>query len=434
MKNYKELLNNPLTIKTVSIFFIIILLSIPLAFVQSLINEREEQGALVREEVNENWGRAQKISGPILTIPYTKEYSGANIDEFIYLLPEELHVDGQVDPEKRYRGIYDVIVYNSQLQFSGQFKLPDWQELKIDSTMIAWDKISVAIGIPDMRGIRENIKLHWNQEDYIFKPSADMDDPIESSVVVQGNLLNPASKSYAFNFIIDINGSKDLQVIPVGEETKVKIASSWPDPKFIGAFLPEKYDISKAGFSAEWKMLSLNRNFPQQWRNKKYDMTEAAFGVEMLVPVDEYQKTTRSVKYGLLIIGLTFLVFFFVEMLNRKRVHPLQYTLVGLSLALFYLLLISIAEHTGFNLAFIISGTLISLMVFLYSIHLYQTVQLALYNCISLILMYSFVFITIQQQDFALLFGSICLFVILAVVMWVSRKINWYNKSEVVTG
>jgi inner membrane protein len=290
----------------------------------------------------------------------------------------------------------------------------------------------VAIGIPDMRGIQENIQLQWNQQAYSFTPGLENDKVLLSGVNVKSSLFDPDNKEeqYTFSFHLDINGSHDLQVVPVGQQNQVTLQSNWSDPKFMGAFLPESHKIDNNGFTAEWKVLSLNRNFPQQWKGINRQLQAASFGVEMLVPVDEYQKTMRSAKYGLMIIVLTFTIFFFVEVLNRKRIHPFQYILVGLALALFYVLLLSIAEHTSFNIAFGLSSLMVLGMVILYTRTVYKDTRLALYTGVCLVAMYGFVFITIQQQDLALLFGSIGLFIILAIVMWLSRKVNWYKPEE----
>ncbi len=290
----------------------------------------------------------------------------------------------------------------------------------------------MAIGIPDMRGIQENIQLQWNQQAYSFTPGLENDKVLLSGVNVKSSLFDPDNKEeqYTFSFHLDINGSHDLQVVPVGQQNQVTLQSNWSDPKFMGGFLPESHKIDNNGFTAEWKVLSLNRNFPQQWKGINRQLQAASFGVEMLVPVDEYQKTMRSAKYGLMIIVLTFTIFFFVEVLNRKRIHPFQYILVGLALALFYVLLLSIAEHTSFNIAFGLSSLMVLGMVILYTRTVYKDTRLALYTGASLVAMYGFVFITIQQQDLALLFGSIGLFIILAIVMWLSRKVNWYKPEE----
>ena len=436
LKKINHWISTSITVKLISIGILILILLIPLAMIQGLIRERDMLGNEAREEVSELWGHSQTITGPLLSIPYYRYFKDdekvKKVIEYAHFLPEQLHINGEVLPKKRYRGIYEVIVYNANLQYDGHFSFPDLASLNIDSADVLWDDISLEVGIPDMRGIRENIHLRWVQQDYTFKPGLETDEVLLYGMNVKSMLFNPENvlEQYKFSFNLNLNGSKDLQVVPVGQQNKVTLRSSWPDPKFMGSFLPENHDIGSNGFTAKWKVLSLNRNFPQQWKGINRKLQEAAFGVEMLVPVDEYQKTMRSAKYGLMIIVLTFTIFFFVEVLNWKRIHPFQYILVGLALALFYVLLLSIAEHTNFNIAFGLSGLLVLVMVILYTRTVYQNTKLAVYTGLSLVAMYGFIFITIQQQDLALLFGSIGLFIILAVVMWLSRKVNWYKGEE----
>ncbi len=248
--------------------------------------------------------------------------------------------------------------------------------------------------------------------------------------------------------------------MPLGRNTQVNIRSDWPNPSFDGAFLPDERDVDESGFTARWEVLHLNRNFPQAWKGSQYRFTtpgaspsspdnyyydrppvdvaqtvstEASgyrFGVNLLRPVDEYQKSMRSAKYAILFISLTFLVFFFVETLNRKRIHPIQYLLVGLALCIFYALLVAISEQLNFNLAFIVSSIAVTVLITLYCHSIFKQQKLTLFIGLLLVMLYGFVFTLLQLQDYALLIGSIGLFGILAVVMYFSRKIDWYALAE----
>ena len=247
--------------------------------------------------------------------------------------------------------------------------------------------------------------------------------------------------------------------MPLGRTTQVSVRSDWPNPSFDGAFLPDEREVNESGFTARWEVLHLNRNFPQAWKGSQYRFTtpstnepdpsdyyydrpaevvpiastEASgysFGVNLLRSVDEYQKATRAAKYAILFIALTFLVFFFVETLNRKRIHPVQYLLVGLALCIFYALLVAISEQLSFNLAFILSSVAVTLLITLYCHSIFRHQKLTLFIGLLLVLLYGFVFTLIQLQDYALLIGSIGLFGILAVVMYFSRKIDWYALAE----
>ena len=211
----------------------------------------------------------------------------------------------------------------------------------------------------------------------------------------------------------------------------MNLNSDWGDPKFNGAFLPDNHKITEKNFDAHWKVLHLNRNFPQQWHGNQFQVNDAAFGVSLLIPVDHYQKSTRSAKYAIMIIAFTFLVFFFVEVLNKTRIHPIQYFLVGLALIIFYSLLLAISEHLNFNLAYLISSLATISLVVLYAHSIFRKISLSRFTALTLIILYAYVFVILQLQDYALLMGSIGLFVVMAIVMYLSRKIDWYNfKNE----
>ena len=252
-------------------------------------------------------------------------------------------------------------------------------------------------------------------------------------------------------FTLNLNGSSSIKFFPFGKITKVNMKSSWSDPSFIGSFLPNKRDINSTGFSAEWKVINLNRNYPQKFRNieipsilvnnkNNFSFTnksnfkeshDSSFGTKLIIPVNYYQKSQRSIKYGLLIIILTFALFFFIEIFTKKRIHSIQYVFIGVGLILFFTILISFSEHIGFMWAYIIASlSTIGLIVF-YSFLIFKNQK---YSYILLILMssyYSLIYILIHLQDYSLLIGSVMLFSILAVIMYISRNIDWYNINKI---
>ena len=230
-----------------------------------------------------------------------------------------------------------------------------------------------------------------------------------------------------FNFNVKLKGSEYINFVPVGKVTDIELSSDWNNPSFDGPFLPDSREIDDDGFTAHWNVLHLNRNYPQAWIGAQHKVKDSAFGVNLLIPVDSYQKSERSIKYAILFIGLTFLVFFFIEIINKKRVHPIQYILVGLALCLFYTLLLSISEHTSFNIAYGISTLLTIGLISTYTKTVLKSNALTGLMGGILIILYLFIFIIIQLQDYALLMGSIGLFIILGLVMYFSRKIDWYQ-------
>jgi len=212
----------------------------------------------------------------------------------------------------------------------------------------------------------------------------------------------------------------------------VHLSSNWKNPSFDGNFLPVTTPVvNDKGFTADWKVQHLNRNFPQSWKNESFDFKPSQFGITLLQPVDAYSKTERSVKYAILFVALTFGLYFFIEIIQQKQVHPVQYVLVGLALSIFYTLLLSVSEYLPFNLSYLIAALATAALITLYTRSIFNTWRIASLFGGLLAMLYGFIFILIQLQDGALLFGSIGLFVLLAIVMYYSRKIDWYgNKGQ----
>ncbi|NJN26831.1 MAG: cell envelope integrity protein CreD [Cyclobacteriaceae bacterium] len=282
----------------------------------------------------------------------------------------------------------------------------------------------------------------------------------ESNIFASGihlPLREASASFYQSEFDIDIplKGSEELYFIPIGENTEVTMTSNWKDPSFIDAFPTKSSEISGAGFKATWQVLHFNRNFPQSWIGTKYyvdqsidqstpyeiavrpsaneqkiDIGASKFGVNLLVAADHYQKSMRTSKYAVLIIALSFLIFFLIEITQRYRIHPFQYILVGLTLLVFYTLLLSISEHLGYNAAYWISSLSVIALIASYAVSVLGNRRMASLLAASLLFIYSFIFIIIQIETYALLVGSIGLFVILALTMYFTRKISWYRMRE----
>ncbi len=435
-----------IALKLISIGFLILILLIPAGMLSSLINERENTRNEAIREVSGKWGYDQTVAGPVLTVPYRTAYKDEKgvvrtAKEYAHFLPEDLQITGTIDPHTRYRGIYEVILYHTQLVLKGHFAAPDPVQLAIPPADFLWREAFLSVGIPDMRGIKENMRIRWNGASYDFNPGIATQDVLGSGVSVPVR-LDSAAATYAFELPIKLNGSSQLYFVPVGKETKVTLQSKWQNPKFEGAFLPDSRRVDAGGFTATWKVLHLNRNYPQQWRREFTARTSgneyassgdagtfdgSAFGVTLLLPVDEYQKTTRSAKYNIMFIFITFLAFFFVEVLNRKRIHPIQYLLVGFAITLFYILLLSISEHISFNYAYLANCTVILALITFYARGIFRSNYLTGLVAGILALLYLFFYSLLQLQDYALLMGSLGLLLILAVVMYLSRNIDWYN-------
>lgn len=423
--------------KIATIFFIGMLLLIPTSMIESLIYERQTTQQEAIHEVSSKWANEQTISGPFISIPfykYIKEFSKKDsiekivqVKEYLHILPTELKINGKISPELRNRGIYEIVVYNSKINISGKFNALQLSEFDIPEKDIQFDKAQLSVGIDDLRGIEKSVLLDWNGQKFSFNPGVVSTDIIASGINAPIALRVKDSTAHNFSFNLDLKGSQLLYFTPVGKTTDITVASPWKNPSFNGAFLPDSRTISENGFTANWNVLHLNRNYPQMWIGSQYSIKESSFGIDLLLPVDNYQKSFRSIRYAILFIGFTFLTFFFIEVLNKVFIHPMQYILVGIALIVFYTLLLAISEHLAFNLAFIIAAIATLLLITGYVKAILKSNTLTYLLSSILFLLYSFIFVIIQLQDFALLIGSIGVFIILGLVMYFSRKIDWYN-------
>lgn len=415
-----------LFIKGILVAGLVLLLLIPAYFVQNLVREREARQKEAFAEVSSKWAGRQNITGPVLVVPYAETlpdsgaYTGRK--KLAYFLPDNLTITADAKPEERHRGIYQVMLYSSAISISGAFNPLPLQQLKIDPAHVLWSEAYLCIGLADAKGLKEEITVQWNDSTVRLAPAV-----AGNGVMAEGFTAPVAAgpdKAIRFSSTIRINGSEQLLFTPVGRETTVKFSSTWPDPSFTGTQLPE-YQLSDSGFTATWKNMSHTRSFPQAWKEETYNLAANAFGADLFIPVSGYQKTMRSVKYAVLCILLTFAAFFIIETVSRKSVHPFQYALIGLALILFYTLLLSFSEYTGFNTAYIIASSATVALIAWFVKGVLQSVRFTSVLSLVLVLMYGYIFTILQLQDYSLLLGSIGLFLTLAVIMHFSKKINW---------
>jgi len=429
-----------LSFKLITIGILILLLLIPKMMILSLINERSLNAENAISEVMSKWSNDQIVSGPVLTIPYKENVYNEKDEEFVEFthiatfLPKVLNVKGKINPERLYRSIYDVVVYQSELKISGNFEYPNFESLNILPENILWDQALIQLSISDLRGINEEVKINWSGNELTFSPG------LKNTTIGSDGISVPipkieVNKTQNFELNLGLKGSKSLMLTPVGEKTEVEISSTWNDPGFTGNFLPGDREIDDSGFSAQWSILHFNRNFPQQWTDENNNtrisptrLHNSDFGVELVSMANHYQKNTRSAKYAILIILITFIVFFMYEVFSKQRIHPFQYIMVGSALTIFYLLLLSITEHLGFNLAYLIAGSSVLILVVLYSRTFMPKIKSSAGIGLALAACFGFVFILLQLESFALLAGSLGIFILLAILMYSTRKINWYKE------
>ena len=419
-----------LTIKMAMLVFLGLLFVIPLEMIKSVILERQKNSESVRSEISDQWAIKQCITGPILNIPVKMIPKNKDEKEFFqvwHILPEQLDIKGEIIPEIRHRGIYKAVVYDSHLDLRGAFLIPDPHS--IQDYEVQWKAAYYTLGITDNRGIKGNIKLETDSSEYEAVPGVKDADLYKSGITFIPESLAPGA-IHSFRISLNLSGSESIFFIPVGKTTKTTISSTWASPSFTGRFLPVNRTINRSGFSAEWMVTNLNRNFPQSWIGNEYNISENNYGVDLFLTVDHYQKALRCVKYGLLFIALTFLVLVFLELTSDDKIHIFNYFLVALALALFFSLLTALSEHIGFNPAYLLSSLATIIMLTFFTRSFFSRNKAILIISGLLVFLYAFIYIILSLNDFAFLAGNIGLFVLLAIVMGVSGKIDLFKKEE----
>lgn len=431
------------TAKMIMVGLLCLFLLIPLELVKGLISERSQRKKEMTQEVNTLWGSDIKFYGPILNVPYY-DYESYNVEDanthnvtiqtkkvikHAYFFPEILNNYSNIKKSQPLkRGLYENVVFTSTMDFDGNFEKPNFDKLNINPESVIWDKVTVIVNTTNLKSIKSDLKISLNDQFFSFESKSNNQSNygVLASNTFDYNTLQNNDK-INFKFQMKFNGSESVQFIPIGKTTNIKIDSDWKSPSLMGTFAAneENKKVDSTGFHAEWKLLEINRPFSQQYEESVPNLNEYLFGVRLLETVDQYQQNERASKYGFLVIGLTFLVFFLIQSISKINIHIFQYTMIGLALVMFYTLLISITEHSTFSLAYLIAAIAVIVMIVLYSISILKNKKFPMFIGVSLTALYSFIFVIIQLEDYALLVGSIGLFAILGAVMYFSKKIDW---------
>jgi inner membrane protein len=461
IERFNQWLTESVMIKLFSIGILILMLMIPASWIESLIRERQSRAADVMSEVADKWSGRQSLSGPVLVIPLTKIEilkrwdNGKQIEEVIetkhkaYFLPESFKVEGKVKPQVLHRGIFDVAVYESEIAMEAKFLPPDFSSWNVPDEQVHWNEAVLVNGISDLRGIDADPGVESGTKKFIAEPSSNIGIHIdqiisnppkdegkrieEANVALSNGIIVPLNWKSREDFIdqfamkLSLKGSESLYFVPVGKSTLVNLSGPWSSPSFEGKLLPTERTVDKEGFSSTWRVLSFNRPFSQQWLDMEQSLNGAEFGVRLLIPADQYQKSARTAKYHALIIILAFTALFLVEITSKIKIHPFQYILIGVALIVYYTLLLSLSEHVGYNIAYAIASVATILLVSLYSGTFLKSKRVMLLFTGLMTFFYVFIFVIIQAEDFSLLIGSIGLFLIISLLMYFSRNIKWYK-------
>jgi inner membrane protein len=441
-------MKRPLLFKFIAIGLLMLLLLIPVSMIGSSIDERRAYSEQVVRDIANSSAHSQTLVGPVLVVPYNKiertwtvdPEKGRIVEERtvtgkLHFLPDLFRVNGDVTTELRKLGIYAARLYHADANVDGHFVVPVNYGIKNNIADYTFQKPYISVGISDIRGIKNSLQLQLDKQSYEFEPGSELKilgDGVHAAFpldVIQDVSEQPKKLSFAFKLLLD--GTEQLHVSPIGKETHVELRSDWPHPRFTGNFLPVERSVSEKGFSARWQTSYFSTNFSEYFytcvRTTVCDQfQQRQFGVSLIDPVNQYVKSDRAIKYALLFIALTFASFFLFEVLKRLQVHPVQYGLVGMALAFFYLLLLSLAEHIGFALAYTISSVACVLLIGFYVSHVLQSIGRGLGFTAGLSFLYALLYGLLSAEDYALLMGSLLLFVLLGVFMMLTRKVDWY--------
>ena len=423
----KKWYKDSVLVKLSVIAVLILALLIPSSWIQSLITEREETQQSMRGEIADKWSGKQLVQGPVLMLPY-KKTAAATTFEVAYILPENLNIKANVKTEMHHRGIIDATSYTSKILLNGNFARLELAKLGIDPSLVSYDKAKLIFSISDLKGLKSNPSIKIQNQDYTPEPTYNNDGPFNKGLQVAFAMQKDTD--FNFSYTLDLKGTDELSFLHIGKTTDVEVTSDWDSPSYSGRHLPDTHTESKRGFDAKWRMLFYNRPFPQQWTNSDTVLVskaagDAVFGVKFSLPVDQYRKTMRTTKYSTLIILLTFVSLFLTELIRKQNIHLFNYILIGAAMVVYYTLLLSFAEHLGYDVAYLISSVSTITLIAWFTSSLMGNSKIAILFGAILSVFYGFIYVLIQLEELSLVIGSCALFIIVALLMYFSRKINW---------
>jgi inner membrane protein len=431
------------TLKAVLIGAIVLLLLVPLGMLRGLVTERSSLREQAYARVAQGWGGSAVLGGPMLVVPTQRtlvekveDKNGEReitriVRTDLYLLPARLDmdVDLQLQDEARYVGIYAVPVYLASVRFKGEFEFAALQPLLgTPGVTYLWHESRLRLPASEVHSLREvSVASFAGQTVKLGPAQPGVFRGIEARVDLT-QLAQTASAAFEFHAVTA--GSRGLSLLPLGSTTTLQMNSNWPHPSFDGAFLPAERTITAEGFEARWQVLELNRSYAQAFSEHEVDaaaLSASAFGVGLYQAVDVYQRSERAVKYAMLFIALTFLTFFAWEQITRNPLHPLQYLMIGLALSIFYLLLIALSEHISFAAAYLAAAVALVALIGVYVAGALRSSMRGAISAVAMSGVYALLYALVLSEDYALLLGAIVLFVALAAVMLVTRRIDWYR-------
>lgn len=421
------------TFKALGIGMLALLMLIPLMQVRWLIGERQGSGDEARAKIAERWGNEQRVGGPLLIVPIRKSVQNAkgwdSVDVRYFALPETLTIKGDLSTEVRKYGIYETPVYTADLKFDGQFRLDHLAGLAAEGEELLWNQAVLRVPVSDVRGIRRLSALKIDGRELAFGPASNMAGMSAAEVAWP---LDPLAQPSTVNFAFEMRlaGTASLNFLPLARQTDVSVSAGWLDPGFSGAFLPERHAVDANGFTAQWQVLDLNRAYAQYGSLAHLEastLASSAFGFDLYQPAGTYQRNERAGKYGVLFVALTFVALFLFDALGRWRVHPVQYLLVGLALCTFYVVLLALSEQLGFGWAYALAASATIAIIAGYAAAAARSRHAGAVMGGLLTLVYGLLYGLVISEQHSLLMGSLALLASIASLMYLTRRIDWYE-------
>ena len=431
-----------LSFRTLLVGALILAMLIPLFMVDNIVKERNRYYHSVLDDIAQGWGGMQTIIGPVLVVPYVEHITSVDTvtdnsglsktitrdvfnDKTMILLPEDLNIETELLEKHRKRGIYDSLLYTADMNISGHFNLSALPN-EGRKYNIRWKKAWLAVGLSDTKAINSTMPLRWEDSSAKFEPGTRLPKLFSQGFHASMKDIKKGGERPAFKIKLSFNGSTGLRFAPLGETTIAKIKSGWPHPSFQGEILPATKTISKKGFEAEWRIPYLARNYPQAWLqgDEKYNLNSVTTGVNLFTSVSLYSKISRAAKYGMLFISLTFITFLIFEITVGKRLHVIQYIVIGVALSLFYLILVSLSEHIKFFMAYIDASVVTVGIISLYTWAAMKSFSRGFIIFLLLSGLYTVLYFILQMEDYALLAGAGVMLFIVIVLMITTRNIK----------
>jgi inner membrane protein len=424
-------------VRVIVIGALILFLQAPVLLTFGLMSERERSKNAAVREIAEGWSLAQEVVGPYLVVPFRTAHVAANqvgqavttwVEDTATFLPDELEITAGLDEQTLHRGIYESAVYAADIGIVGTFSRPDFSKWSVAEDQILWDQARLMMEVSDARGFRDSVEISWAGEAHAFEPGERTLPGARQGLQTGLTAQDLEAETFPFEMRFELKGSENIRFAPLGRRTVARIAGTWPSPSFQGAWLPDERETSGEAFSASWTIPFLGRSFPQSWTGALQNTPLISqFGVDLLTPVDAYRQTERSLKYELLFLALTFAPLWLFEVLAGIRLHFIQYGLIGAAVCLFYLLELSLAEQIGFQGAYALAAAMIAGLVTSYAWSVLGSVSRAATMGAVISGLYAFLYVLISLEELALLVGSLALFVILAALMYATRRVNWFQ-------